>query len=66
VYANPVKEIGWYEIELTPEAAADPLFEGCIPRQVVFQWHGDTFDLPRMQALGRHILPRFAAMCRRQ
>jgi len=46
VYPNAVKEIGWYEIELTPEAQDDPLFGGLAPRQAVFQWHGDTFDLP--------------------
>ncbi len=46
VYPNPVKEIGWYEVELTPAAAEDPLFAGCPPRPIVFQWHGDTFDLP--------------------
>ncbi len=46
VFANRVKEIGWYEIELLPAAADDPLFHGCPPRQTVFQWHGDTFDLP--------------------
>ncbi len=47
VFPNRVKEIGWYPIDLTPEAAADPLFDGCAPRETVFQWHGDTFDLPR-------------------
>lgn len=46
VYANRVKEIGWYDLELTPQSADDPLFAGCAPRQLVFQWHGDTFDLP--------------------
>jgi GMP synthase (glutamine-hydrolysing) len=46
VYASGVKEIGWYEIEIRPEAAADPLFAGSGPRETVFQWHGDTFDLP--------------------
>jgi len=47
VYANGVKEIGWYGLDLTPAAAEDPLFAGLAPRQQVFQWHGDTFDLPR-------------------
>ncbi len=47
VFPNPVKEIGWYPIELTPEAAGDPLFGGCATRQTVFQWHGDTFELPQ-------------------
>lgn len=47
VYASRVKEIGWYDVELTPAAKTDPLFSGCSPIQRVFQWHGDTFDLPR-------------------
>ena len=50
----PRKEIGWYTITLTPEAANDPLFGGCVDNGqtgqarelTVFQWHGDTFDLP--------------------
>ncbi len=46
VYPNRVKEIGWYPIELLPTANDDPLFTGCGPVQTVFQWHGDTFDLP--------------------
>jgi GMP synthase (glutamine-hydrolysing) len=46
VFANPVKEIGWYTIELTPAAADDPLLAGCGQSLTVFQWHGDTFDLP--------------------
>jgi GMP synthase-like glutamine amidotransferase len=46
VFANPVKEIGWYEIDLLPAAVEDPLFAGSLPRETVFQWHGDTFDLP--------------------
>lgn len=41
-----VKEIGWYPIELTPQAAEDRLFAGCGPAVTVFQWHGDTFELP--------------------
>jgi GMP synthase (glutamine-hydrolysing) len=46
VYANGVKEIGWYDVELLPAAADDPLLAGLAPRERVFQWHGDTFDLP--------------------
>lgn len=46
VYRNPVKEIGWFEIELTDEGAADPLFSGAGPLETVLQWHGETFDLP--------------------
>jgi GMP synthase (glutamine-hydrolysing) len=46
VYRNTVKEIGWYEIEVLPAAAEDRLFAGRGPIETVFQWHGDTFDLP--------------------
>ena len=46
VYPNPVKEIGWYPLELTAAAADDPLFARCPANATVFQWHGDTFDLP--------------------
>jgi GMP synthase (glutamine-hydrolysing) len=47
VYPNRIKEIGWCPLELTPAAQADPLFQECGPRLTVFQWHGDTFDLPQ-------------------
>ncbi len=46
VYRNPVKEIGWYDIELTEAGRCDPLFAGLDRSQTVFQWHGETFDLP--------------------
>jgi GMP synthase-like glutamine amidotransferase len=45
VYKNARKEIGWYEIEFTPEATTDALFGG-LQRETVFHWHGETFDLP--------------------
>lgn len=43
---NAVKEIGWYEVSPTAEAEGDPLFAHFAPRETVFQWHGDTFELP--------------------
>ncbi len=45
VFPNQVKEIGWYDVELTAPAD-DPLFGGLTGRHTVFQWHGDTFELP--------------------
>jgi len=46
VWKGQVKEIGWYEVRLTEEGRKDPLFKG-FPRQFpIFQWHGDSFDLP--------------------
>jgi len=46
VYSNEVKEIGWYELNPAPAAAGDPLFRHLPPSQKIFQWHGDTFDIP--------------------
>lgn len=46
VYPNPIKEIGWYPVDWTDEAVADAIFHGCDASSHVFQWHGDTFDLP--------------------
>jgi GMP synthase (glutamine-hydrolysing) len=45
VYANSVKEIGWYGLEWFPSAGDDQLL-GQKGATKVFQWHGDTFDLP--------------------
>lgn len=43
----PKWEIGWYDLEPTPAAAADPLFCALTRPHPVFQWHGYTFDLPK-------------------
>lgn len=39
-------QIGWYDIEQTPEAADDPLFADLPRRFSSFQWHSYGFDLP--------------------
>ncbi|MCF7908222.1 MAG: type 1 glutamine amidotransferase [Candidatus Omnitrophica bacterium] len=41
------KEIGWSKVSLTEEAQADRLFRGLDERLDVFQWHEDTFELPK-------------------
>ncbi len=50
VYAGGHKEIGWYEVAITPEGMQDPLMSRLAVdgrnTAEVFQWHGDTFDLP--------------------
>ena len=40
------KEIGWFPVDLTPQAQGDPLLGDEEPSFPVFQWHGDTFDIP--------------------
>ncbi len=47
VFKGHQKEIGWYPISLTEEGKKDR-FMGFFPDTLtVFQWHGDTFDLPK-------------------
>ena len=47
VSPNTEKEIGWFPIELTPEAQNSNIFH-VLPKQLtVFHWHGDTFELPQ-------------------
>lgn len=46
VRKNPTAEIGWMDVDILPEGQADPLFSGLPTRLPVFQWHGDTFELP--------------------
>ncbi len=42
-----VKEIGYYEVELTADGVMDPIFRGFSSPVKVLQWHGDAFDLPK-------------------
>lgn len=39
-------EIGWREVEVTAEGAADPLLAPLAPRFEAFQWHSYEFTLP--------------------
>ncbi len=47
VYKGKSKEIGWYDVSLTPDGMRDRLFSGLPQTMKTFQWHGDTFDVPR-------------------
>jgi GMP synthase (glutamine-hydrolysing) len=61
VYPNRWKEIGWYPLTLTKEGRQDPFFSRFPRRSQVFQWHGDTFDLP-----GKTALLARSPLCRHQ
>jgi GMP synthase (glutamine-hydrolysing) len=61
VYANAVKEIGWYPVDWTDAAAHDRLHQDLATPETVFHWHGETFDLPP----GAELLA-YSAACRNQ
>jgi GMP synthase (glutamine-hydrolysing) len=42
----PEPEIGWFDVELTPEGVADPLLAPLAPRFEAFQWHSYRSPLP--------------------
>jgi GMP synthase-like glutamine amidotransferase len=44
VGANPVREIGWFEVKATPEGGA--WLNGLGSEFDVFHWHGETFTIP--------------------
>ena len=46
VTKNKSKEIGWYDVMVTEEGRADPLLSKFNNVEKLFQWHGDTFEIP--------------------
>ena len=46
VTENQEKEIGWYDVSPTEEGKGDPLLAHFRNREKIFQWHGDTFEIP--------------------
>ena len=47
VTKSPVKEAGWFSVDLTAEGKKDPLYKGLERSFDVFQWHEDTFAVPK-------------------
>lgn len=46
VTPNPVPEIGWFKVEMTPEGSREPALAGFPPSFYAFHWHGDMFSIP--------------------
>jgi len=44
---NFIKEIGWSPVRMLPAGEANRLFSNLPSMLSVFQWHGDTFALPK-------------------
>ena len=61
VYPNLEKEIGWYDVSPTDEAESDPLLLEFKETERIFQWHGETFDIPKST---RHLA--FSSLCANQ
>jgi GMP synthase (glutamine-hydrolysing) len=61
VYPNEVKEIGWYDVSPTEHARSDPLLAMLSSTEKIFQWHGETFDIP---CGTRHLA--FSSLCANQ
>lgn len=71
VYKGVEKEIGWNDIELTLEGINDPFMNklaissggsALLHKFRVFQWHGETFDIPKgaVRLAGSEIYPNQA------
>lgn len=43
----PLEEVGWDQVCLTRDGRGDLLFRGLPEALKVFQWHRDTFDVPK-------------------
>ena len=61
VYPNREKEIGWYDLSPTEHAGSDRLLEALKNTEKIFQWHGETFDMPKST---RHLA--FSSLCANQ
>lgn len=59
VRKSAVREIGWYHIQLTEEGKTDPLFSHMPESFAAFQWHEDTFDIPKSARLMATSYPVF-------
>src|SRR5918992_1676681 len=61
VSPNPEKEIGWYDVSPTADAERDSLLSKFNETEKIFQWHGETFDIPKS---ARHLA--FSSLCANQ
>ncbi len=47
VQINQEREIGWQKLKLSEEGKQDPILKFFKEDETVFQWHRDTFDIPK-------------------
>lgn len=46
VTKNKYQEIGWFNVNMTPDRNKSPMTNGIEDRYLAFHWHGDTYALP--------------------
>jgi GMP synthase (glutamine-hydrolysing) len=46
VKRGKLKEIGWHQVQLSPDGRRDDLFRELPEQFMAFHWHGDVFSLP--------------------
>lgn len=51
VYPNTKKETGWFNVQLTEAAKNHEAFSMFPETFTTFQWHGETFDIPKHATL---------------
>ena len=51
VYKGEQKEIGWFDVQISDKGKND-IFKGIVNNKIkVFQWHGDSYELPMAATL---------------
>ena len=48
--ATPIPEIGWFPVTFPFPGGTEPIVMGMHDGAMMFHWHHDTFDLPRLPA----------------
>ena len=61
VYQSEEKEIGWYDVSPTDHGQSDPLLSALQNSEKIFQWHSETFDIPKTTS---HLA--FSSLCANQ
>jgi len=46
VITNPVAEVGWFPLELTPEGLKDRILPSASENPTVYHYHFETFEIP--------------------
>jgi len=51
VIRNAHREIGWFPLQITADASTHPIAKLLAECNLVFHWHGDTFEIPAQAQL---------------